>query len=156
MDEPSTRTMGLDVGDSRIGVALSDPLGILASPLKIIVRDDSEDAIRDIIDIASQHDVGRIIIGLPVSMDGTIGKQAEKVREFAHQLRGQTRVPVIFKDERLSTVVAKRLIKGVRKTHRDTRYDAAAAALILQRYLDDTASGKSRPRYQPADNGLGT
>jgi putative Holliday junction resolvase len=136
--------MGLDIGDSRIGVALSDPLGILASPLKIIVREDSQGAIQDIIDIVGQYKVGRIIVGMPVSMDGTIGKQAEKVRDFAMQLRNHTEVPVVFKDERLSTVVAKRLIKGVRKTHRDTRYDAAAAALILQRYLDDTAYDKNR------------
>ncbi|MFH1646561.1 MAG: Holliday junction resolvase RuvX [Chloroflexota bacterium] len=134
--------MGLDIGDSRMGVALSDPLGILASPLTIISRTGSGADIREVIEIALKNKVERIIVGLPISMDGSMGKQAEKVKGFAAELGRHTDIPVEFKDERLSTVVAKRMIQGVRKTNRDTRYDAAAAALILQRYLDDTATEK--------------
>jgi putative Holliday junction resolvase len=139
MEEMKTRTLGLDMGDSRIGVALSDPLGIMASPLTIISRTNEEADIKAILDIAHQRDVGRIIIGLPLSMDGTLGRQVEKVKAFAAELSRQTDIPVEFKDERLSTVLAKRIVQHVRKTNRRTRYDAVAAALILQSYLDDAA-----------------
>ena len=139
--------MGLDIGDSRIGVALSDPLGIMASPLTIISRQDTEADMQALIDIVRKNNVGRIIIGLPLSMDGTIGVQAEKVREFTAELCRYTDLPVEFKDERLSTVLAKRIVQAVRKTNRGTRYDSAAAALILQSYLDDV----SRQNEPPVD-----
>ena len=133
----ATRILGLDVGDIRIGVALSDPQGILASPLTIITRTDEEAGVEAVIDIARQNQVGRIIIGLPLSMDGSHGKQAEKVKEFVKVLCRHTEVPVEFRDERLSTVSAKRMVRGVRKTGKGTRYDAMAAALVLQGYLDE-------------------
>jgi len=133
----ATRILGLDVGDIRIGVALSDPQGILASPLTIITRTDEEADAGAVIDIARQNQVGRIIIGLPLSMDGSQGKQAEKVKEFVELLCRHTEVPVEFRDERLSTVSAKRMVQGIRKTGKGTRYDAMAAALILQGYLDE-------------------
>ena len=144
MEVNITRTLGLDVGDSRIGVALSDPLGIMATPLTIISRQDSEADMQAVIDIVRKNDVGRIIIGLPLSMDGTLGAQAEKVKDFTAALRRHTDLPVEFRDERLSTVLAKRIVQSVRKTNRGTRYDAAAAALILQSYLDDIAQTQGR------------
>jgi putative Holliday junction resolvase len=131
--------LGLDVGDSRIGVALSDPLGIMASPLTIISRTDSEADIAAIVDIIRKNDVGLIVVGLPLSMDGSLGRQAEKVQDFIAELSRHNDTPVEYKDERLSTVVARRIIRRVRKTDRTTRYDSAAAALILQAYLDDNA-----------------
>jgi putative holliday junction resolvase len=141
------RTMGLDVGDSRIGVALSDPLGILASPLTIVTRGDIEADIPAILAIARQHDVGSIVIGLPRNMDGSEGGQVTKVRGFADGLKQRTDLPIILQDERLSTVEAMRLFKESGKTGRGTRYDAAAAAVILQSYLDDHAT----PRELPPD-----
>ncbi len=75
---------------------------------------------------------------MPFSMDGTLGIQAEKVRSFAEELSRRTDVPLEYRDERLSTVAAKRAVQQVRKTGRGTRYDAAAAALILQSYLDSS------------------
>ena len=131
-----TRNLGLDIGDKRIGVALSDPLGILASPLTIINRRNEGSDVEAIISIIDQNQVGRIIVGLPRSMDGSIGKQAEKVKAFAQELCNHTDVPVEFRDERLSTVSAKRLMRGVRKIGK-TGDDAIAAALILQAYLDE-------------------
>ena len=128
--------MGLDVGDKRIGVALSDPEGILASPLTIVNCTDERADLEAIVDIIHRNQVGQIIVGLPRSMDGSIGKQAEKVRSFVERLRNHTDVPVAFRDERLSTVSAKRLMQGVRKRGK-TRHDAIAAALILQGYLDE-------------------
>lgn len=139
MEERKPRVMGIDFGDSRIGVALSDPLGIMATPHTIITRIEEEKDITTIVDIIHQNEVGRVVIGLPISMNGTLGMQAEKVKAFAAELAKKIDVPVEFRDERLSTVVAKNLVQESRKTDRKTRYDAAAAALILQSYLDDTA-----------------
>jgi putative Holliday junction resolvase len=118
-------------------VALSDPQGILASPLTIISRTDERNDIEAVIAIIRQNQVGRVITGLPLSMDGSVSRQAEKVKAFVTKLCCYTEVPVEFRDERLSTVSAKRLVQGVRKTGKGTRYDAVAAALILQGYLDE-------------------
>jgi putative Holliday junction resolvase len=132
-----TRTLGLDVGDKRIGVALSDPQGILASPLTIIsCRNETAD-IEAVANIISQHQVERVIVGLPRSMNGSLGKQAEKVKAFVHSLSSQIKIPIEFRDERLSSVSARRLIQdtGRKRVRHD---DAIAAALILQTYLDET------------------
>ncbi len=136
------RSLGLDIGDKRTGVALSDPQGILASPLTIIHHQDDRADIEAILNIVGQNQVGRIIVGLPLSMDGSIGKQAEKVKAFTRELCQRTEVPVEFRDERLSTVSVKRLMREVKKTRktRKTRHDAMAAALILQSYLDEVPS----------------
>ena len=120
-------------------MALSDPQAILASPLKIINRSHDWADIEAIIAIVSQNQVGQIIVGLPLSMDGSIGKQAEKVKAFTQKLCNHTEVPVEFRDERLSTASARRLMQTVRK-NKKTRHDAVAAALILQSYLDEARS----------------
>ena len=134
-----TRTLGLDIGDRRIGVALSDPQGILASPLTIIDRRDEPADVETIVTIINQNQVGRIIVGLPLSMKGGIGQQAEKVKAFTEELGHHTEVPIEFRDERLSTVAARRLMQTVKKTAK-SRDDAVAAALILQSYLDEVPS----------------
>lgn len=134
-----TRSLGLDIGDKRLGVALSDPDGILASPLTIIeCREEGLD-IEAIINIVNQHQVGQIIVGLPRSMDGSIGQQAEKVQDFTRKLCQHTQIPVEFRDERLSTVSARRLMQAVgsKKLKKRARDDAIAAAIILQSYLDE-------------------
>jgi putative Holliday junction resolvase len=131
--------LGLDIGDRRIGVALSDPAGILATPLTVIECQDERQDIQVIVDIINQHQVKQVIVGLPRSMDGTIGEQAEKVMAFARRLSSQTDVPVEFRDERLTTVSARRLMQAasVRRTRKKMRDDAIAAALILQGYLEE-------------------
>ncbi|MCX7912804.1 MAG: Holliday junction resolvase RuvX [Dehalococcoidales bacterium] len=131
--------LGLDIGDSRIGVALSDPLGILASPFAIINRDDDMTAVARIAEIVRSESVGRVIVGLPLNMDGTAGSQAEKTRAFAGELARILGIPVEFRDERLSTISAKGLLREAGKNRRGTRYDAAAAAIILQSYLDENS-----------------
>lgn len=132
------RVMGLDIGDKRIGVALSDPGEILASPYTIIERDSEEQGIKAIVDIIIQKDVGKIIVGLPRLMDGTTGQQAAKVEAFVERLRSHTQTPIELRDERLSTLSARRLVKdSSQKTKKKTRYDAAAAAIILQAYLEE-------------------
>ncbi|MFC1952420.1 Holliday junction resolvase RuvX [Chloroflexota bacterium] len=134
-----TRSLGLDIGDRRIGVALSDPEGMLASPLTIINCQDDATNIEAITDIISQQQVEKVIVGLPRLMDGSLGEQAEKVKTFIQKLCSHTEVPVEFRDERLTTVSAKRLMRdtNTRKNKSRAKYDAIAAALILQGYLDE-------------------
>ena len=132
------RIMGLDVGDKRIGVALSDPGGIVASPFTIIECTGEEEDVGAIIDIITQREVGKIVVGLPRTMSGTVGQQASKVEAFVEQLRHRTQIPIELRDERLSTVSARRLMQSTgRKTKEKPRYDAAAAAVILQAYLEE-------------------
>jgi len=145
------RTLGLDIGDIRIGVAISDPLGILASPLAIINRDNEQAAIEKIAGIVRQHEVGRVIAGLPLNMDGSLGEQAEKTMSFVGALGRHIEVPTEYRDERLTTVSARELIQGVRKTNRNTRYDAAAAALILQSYLDNAVERRPEDLDPPTE-----
>ena len=120
-------------------MALSDAESILASPFTIInCKDDIAD-VEAITNIISQQQVKKVIVGLPRSMDGSLGKQAEKVRAFTQKLCSHTEVPVEFRDERLTTVSAKRLMRAAntKKTKSKARYDAIAATLILQGYLDE-------------------
>ena len=115
---------------------MSDPQGILASPLTIINRTDEPSDINAILAIIDQNQVGAVVVGLPLSLKGSIGSQAEKVQGFAQKLSGHTEVPIEYRDERLTTVEAQRLMKMTRKGRKD-RDDAMAAALILQEYLDE-------------------
>ncbi|MFC1893949.1 Holliday junction resolvase RuvX, partial [Chloroflexota bacterium] len=129
-------------GDKWIGVALSDPDGVLASPLTIINRKKERLDVEAIINIAGQHQVGRIIVGLPLTMRGGVSEQTEKVKSFTQKLCDYTSVPVEFRDERLTTVAAQCLMRtnNTRKTRKGkakVRDDAVAAALILQGYLDE-------------------
>jgi putative holliday junction resolvase len=130
-------------------VASSDPLGILASPVTIINRNNTGADITAVVDIAKKYDVERVIVGLPISLNGSLGTQANKAQEFAERLKQAIDVPVEMRDERLTTVEAQRLVKEVRKTSKDTRYDAAAAALILQSYLDSVARRETEVNEEP-------
>ena len=120
-------------------MALSDPDGILASPFTIINCRDERLDIEAITDIISQQQVGKIVVGLPRSMDGSLGEQAEKVKAFTQKLCSHTEASVEYRDERLTTVLAERLMQAVntKKTRKKVRHDAIAAALILQSYLDE-------------------
>jgi putative Holliday junction resolvase len=135
------RILGLDIGDKRIGLALSDPEGILASPLTIIERTNGDADIRAISDIIEREQVGRVIAGLPRSMSGNVGEQAEKVKDFADKLTHVIETPLEFRDERLSTVSAGKMMREARtkkcSRKQPVRRDAVAAAIILQSYLDE-------------------
>jgi len=134
------RCLGLDIGDRWIGVALSDPGGVLASPLTIIERTDDSQALEAIADIITKQDVGQVVVGLPLSLDGTLSGQAEKVKEFTDKLAEQIKIPLEYRDERLTTVMAQRLkqASGGKKGRGKVRYDSQAAAVILQSYLDES------------------
>ena len=130
------RALGLDVGDRRIGLALSDPTGFLASPFGFVERGPSD--LEDIVRIAEENEVAEIVVGLPLSMSGDSGVQAGKVRAFIRDLRSQTDLPIKTVDERLSTVQAQGMLQQSGRRRRGDRgqLDAAAAAVILQAYLD--------------------
>lgn len=134
------RILALDVGDRRIGVALSDPLGMLASPLTTIERatPDTNAAIEAILALAEEHEAAEILIGIPYLMSGRVGAQARITLDFAAALAERAAIPVTHIDERLSSVQADRMLaQSGRASERDKgRTDSAAAAIILQAYLD--------------------
>lgn len=131
--------MGLDIGDKWIGVALSDPGGILASPLTIVSCKDEESCIAAILEIINRNRVKQMVVGLPLSEDGGLGKQAVKIKTFIEHLSRRVAIPIAYCDERFTTISAKSLLnkKRTRKSRNKGRYDDAAAALILQNYLDE-------------------
>ena len=133
------RIMGIDFGDSRIGVAVSDPMGWTAQGLETIERKGpmEQDAER-IRQLAEQYGVGRIVIGLPKNMNGTIGPSAEKAIEFGELLARITGLEVVQWDERLTTVAANRLMHevGMKTSKKKKSVDRIAAVFILQGYLD--------------------
>ncbi len=134
------RILGIDLGERRIGIAISTPEGGLAVPLRILDAQDALSDARAIEEIARAEDVERIVLGHPLSMDGTIGPQARKVGEFAQKLRDVTGLPVELCDERLSTAQARRSAKQTGKARKPL--DDVAAAVILQGYLDGLMSGR--------------
>lgn len=138
------RVLGLDIGDKRIGVAMSDPDEILASPLTTIPRDDDEKAISAIQELVGKHGVQKIIAGLPYSMNGAVGIQASKVIAFIAKLTEGIKINIETWDERLSTVAAQRLMAQANSRGREAklRRDAAAAAFILQGYLDSPKASR--------------
>lgn len=132
------RVLGLDVGDRRIGVALSDPEQRLARGIKVISRTRLSRDLAAIARLVRENDVREIVVGLPLRLDGTPGAQAEKVQQFAQALARIVDVPIHFWDERLSTAEAERILRelGLRPQQRREHVDALAAELILQEFLD--------------------
>lgn len=130
------RILALDAGESRVGVAASDPLGKTAQPLETLTNDDG--IFTRIRELAESLDARLIVVGLPLLMDGSEGAQAETVREFALEVARETGLEVTFIDERLTTKQAEAVFRG-EKMGRDERRaasDRVAAALILQTYLE--------------------
>ena len=136
------RIMGLDIGDKRIGVAVSDPSQILASPLKTIVRKDDQSAILEIAALVTQRSIGRLVIGLPYLMNGSVGEQARKVMEFTGGIKEKTGVEIVMQDERLTSFTAGQMLREADKKRKRLKkeIDAAAATVILQAHLDEIAA----------------
>ena len=132
------RVLGIDYGEKRIGLAVSDPLGITAQGLETLERRGEEKDMRALQRTIDEWQVGTIVIGLPRHMDGSTGKQAGKVMRFADLLHRTTGRPVTTWDERWTTVAAERVLieGGVRRRRRKQLRDRLAAVLILQGYLD--------------------
>ena len=138
MEGGGLRTLGLDVGESRIGVAVSDPTGTIVNPLAAISRVNLEDDLSAVTRLAEEREAEAIVVGLPISLNGRMGPQARRIQEFIRSLSGQSPVPVHAQDERFSTVEAERLLReGGRAPSREKGLrDSAAACVILQAYLD--------------------
>ena len=137
--------LGLDVGDVRIGVALSDELGVAAHPLCTLTRKNRKVDLIAIADLVSIHKVERVIIGLPISLDGSIGTQAEKVQKFAQRLEHVIDIPIEFQDERFTTAEAEDILQELNKDTQEQKelIDEVAAVIILTDYLNqdrETAS----------------
>lgn len=133
------KIVGLDVGDKRIGIAVSDALHITAQGLESYVRTDSEQKdIEHIAVIVRDSGADTIVCGFPKNMNGTIGPQAEKVRDFAEKIKEFCGVEIIYWDERLTTVMTERMLidANVRRNKRRQIIDKLAAVVILQSYLD--------------------
>jgi putative Holliday junction resolvase len=144
------RILGIDLGDKRIGLALSDPMGWTAQGLDVIAgAGGTSNDIKRIREVVARHEVEKVIVGLPRNMDGSDGPRAEKARSFAQRLSKSLGLPVELWDERLTTVEAqKRLIEvDMSRARRRQVIDQAAAVLILQNYLD------ARSRKAKSDNG---
>jgi putative Holliday junction resolvase len=136
------RALGIDLGSRRIGVAVSDRTGTLASPYEVVQR--TGDRGRDhriLVGLAEELEVECIVVGLPLSLDGSIGPAAQGVLDEVDELAATTRVPVETYDERLTTVTADRSLREQGMKGRDRRkvVDKAAAAVLLQAWLDGRA-----------------
>ncbi len=146
------RSVCLDVGERRVGVAVSDADGRLASPLAVIVRRGAAHDFSQIADLVRREGAVRVVVGLPRTLSGEIGPQARRVQRWAERLAPHLDVPIVFADERYSTAEAARRLAGAgtaaerggrarrsarsASRHARTPIDAAAAAVILQDYLD--------------------
>ena len=126
------RLLGLDVGEKRIGVAVTDPIGLFAQPISTIMRGVHD--IEEIEALVKEYDITEVVVGLPVNMNGSLGPGAEKVQEFAQKLKEVLTVPIVFEDERLSTSMAERMMidADVSRRKRKNSVDKIAAAIILE------------------------
>lgn len=131
--------LGLDFGEKRIGVALANGEGFLAIPMTVIERTGEKADLDKVHALADEYGVKRIVVGLPLSLDGTIGKQAEEVLAFIRALSQHIHIPVDTWDERFSTVEAESLFSSteMKKQKQRKHRDAMAAAIVLQGYLDN-------------------
>lgn len=129
------RIMALDVGEKRIGVALSDPLGITAQGLTVL--ENSKDVMEKITDLCRRHQVGQLVVGLPRNMDNTLGPSAAAATAFSQKVAAATGLPVWLEDERLTTAAAERVMLAADASRRQRRQavDKMAAVLILQSFL---------------------
>ncbi len=132
------RALGVDVGERRIGLAVSDPSGLIASPLEVLLRSPGDDAVGEIVARAEELGAEVIVVGMPVDLRGELGVAAQDMERFVEALRARSSAPVETCDERLTSVAAARAMREAGLTERDRRgqVDKVAAALLLQSWLD--------------------
>ena len=139
------RTLGLDFGSKTVGVAVTDPLGLTAQGVEIIRRQKENHLRRTfkrIEELCAEYDVEKIVLGLPLNMDDTMGDRAEKTLEFKNELERRLSVPVLLVDERLTTVEAIEAmdLAGIKREDREKYVDMIAATIILQDYMNANES----------------
>ena len=132
------RLLAIDHGERRIGLAISDPNKIISKPLKTLLMSDINILYNKLLEIVVEYDIEKLIIGLPVGMDGKETKQTKKVVDFRVALQKKIDIPIIMFDERLSSISAKKSLisQGVKTGHNKSQIDQTAAAIFLQHYID--------------------
>ncbi|HZK34536.1 MAG TPA: Holliday junction resolvase RuvX [Bacillota bacterium] len=132
------RILSMDVGDRRIGMAISDPLGWTAQGIETLVRRNNKYDFDTLSEIIERYNPKQIVIGLPRNMNGTLGPQSDKVKKLGGKLGAITNVDIVYWDERLTTIAAERSMidTDMRREKRKKKVDQIAAVLILQSYLD--------------------
>ena len=142
-NSPKPRILALDLGRRRIGLALSDPLGITAQGLPTLQRTNIREDLAALARLIEQHQVGLLLMGYPVHMTGREGRQTEYTREFSERLAATTGVPLRYWDERLTTVEAQRVLKesGISIAKRARAVDQLSAQILLASFLDMQAGG---------------
>lgn len=132
------RVLGIDPGSVRIGLAISDPSGTIAQPLSVLRRRSEGEDLKELQHLVEQHQVERIVVGLPRTLDGRLEAAAQEAQQFGNQVGRTTGRPVAYWDERLTTVAAERYLiqQGKRRRKRRQEVDRMAATLMLQGYLD--------------------
>ncbi len=130
--------IGLDVGERRIGIAVSDSLGLTAQPYSVLQRRNLESDLSALVQLAAERNAHGFVLGLPRRTGGEEGPEVAKIKEFGRLLQQQSQLPVEWYDERFSTVIAERALQeqGIRGRARRQRVDQVAAAIILQDFLD--------------------
>ena len=141
------RILGIDFGEKRLGVAVSDATATIAYPVETVPGSEKEKAIGRIVELTAEREVDRLVIGLPRNMDGSLGFKAKEVLAFVELLRGRLAVPIETWDERLTTVQAERFLReaGVPRARWRERVDQIAAQILLQTWLDGHPGGVSPP-----------
>ncbi len=141
MANEKPRLLGVDYGDARTGLAVSDTLGMLANGIGYIKSPVKKEVADEIVRYANEYKVAKIIIGKPINMNGTLGPRAEKVQSLIDLLRERTDIPIETFDERLSTAAAHRILNetGLNTRKRKTVIDTLSAQIILQNYMDSHA-----------------
>jgi len=132
------KIIALDIGTVRIGIATSDIMEIIASAYEVYRRKNLDSDVKYIAELVSKLDAGEIVIGLPLKLDGTEGQSVDMAKTFGEKLAELVTVPIVYQDERLSTVSAQRVLieSGMRREKRKDKVDSVAATFILQTYLD--------------------
>tara|TARA_Y100000992_G_scaffold120633_1_gene79027 strand:- start:865 stop:1281 length:417 start_codon:yes stop_codon:yes gene_type:complete len=132
------RLLAIDHGEKRLGLAISDPNQIISKPLKTLIISDLQYILNELVKIISDYDIEKLIIGLPVGMDGKKTQQTGKVEAFKEYLQNKIDIPIIMFDERLSSVSAKKSLisQGIKTGYNKYKIDQTAAAIFLQQYLD--------------------
>jgi len=145
------RILALDVGECRVGVAVSDPTQTVARSLVVLERTDDAEVLQTVASLVQEHGVQCVVVGYPVSLTGDVGPQAVRVGRFARAVAQVVDVPVELWDESYSTADAEMILRERRISgpQRRQRIDAVAAAVILQDYLDAQAHNRERERQEP-------
>jgi putative Holliday junction resolvase len=143
--EAAGRVLALDLGKKRIGLAISDGLGITAQGLETLERRGRRDDIEDLRRLAVERGVTKILVGDPLHMSGETSRQGDYTREFASELERKTGLPVVFRDERWTSREAERTLRGSGVAHgkRKATIDKLSAVILLQDYLDSLRMGRS-------------